>query len=226
MLVSLSYPLSERTPFYSGLPAPSLEQIFDLAKGHDCNSFYFKTSNHAGTHVDAPRHFNASGRTICDYEPNELVFHRCVIADLPLRDGELITASHIEGLALHDTACDLLLLRTGSSEKRVDPRRYVDHGPGFSGAGAAALMARLPQLRALAVDFVSIASMHHMEEGCEAHRVFLGCRPDQSRSVLLIEDVRLPADLQAPDRVILAPWLFEGLDSAPCNVLAEYLSTT
>ena len=66
------------------------------------------------------------------------------------------------------------------------------------------------------MDFISAAAVAHMEEGCEAHRVFLGCAGYGDRTVLLIEDARLPMDLPVPSRVILAPWLFEGLDSAPC----------
>jgi hypothetical protein len=61
-----------------------------------------------------------------------------------------------------------------------------------------------------------------MDEGVEAHRVLLGCEGFSDRTVLLVEDARLPRELKPPSRVIVAPWMIEGLDSAPCTVLAEY----
>ena len=90
MLIQLSHPLSEHTPFYSSLPKPQLKQIYDLDKGDACNSFYLTTSNHCGTHVDAPRHFCANGRAITDYDLSELAYSRPSVLDVALLDGELI----------------------------------------------------------------------------------------------------------------------------------------
>ena len=221
-MINLSYKLSTNTPFYEGLAKPSIEQIYDLGKGHDCNSFYFTSSNHAGTHVDGPFHFNPSGRKIADYEPDELVFTRPAILDVPLAPSQLIEPEALAGLEAVRPDCDILLLRSGFGARRRDAKMYVEQGPGFSAAAARHILSRLPSLRALAMDFVSAAAMAHMEEGCEAHRVFLGCAGYSDRPVLLIEDARLPADLAVPSRIILAPWLFEGLDSAPCSLLAEF----
>jgi arylformamidase len=153
MLICLSHHLSEHTPFYVSLPKPELRQIFDLGKGDICNSFYFTTSNHAGTHVDAPRHFCAQGRSITDYALPELVFSCPAVLDVPLLDEELIGARHLEAVAAaasDDT--DLVLLRSRFGRFRGDERRYVDRSPGFGPAAAEFLMERFLQLRALAVD--------------------------------------------------------------------------
>jgi len=221
-MLNLSYKLSENTPFYEGLAKPRIEQIYDLREGHACNSFYFTTSNHAGTHVDGPYHFNPTGRKIADYEPCELVFIRAAILDAPLAPSQLIRPEDLSGLDAIRPDCDILLLRSGFGSRRGDAKTYVEQGPGFSAAAARTILERLPSLRAIAMDFVSAASMAHMDEGCEAHRVFLGCAGYSDRAVLLIEDARLPADLRVPSRIIVAPWLFEGLDSAPCSLLAEF----
>ena len=95
MLIQLSYPLSEQTPFYSSLPKPELRQIYDLSKGDVCNSFYFTTSNHCGTHVDAPRHFSAGGRRIAEYSLSELLFSRPAVLDIPLADNQRIEPEHL-----------------------------------------------------------------------------------------------------------------------------------
>jgi len=222
MLIQLSYNLSEQTPFYQSLRKPQLEQLYDLAKGDACNSFYLTTSNHAGTHVDAPRHFNAQGRAITDYEISELVFHDVAVVDVDLEDRELIEQRRLEP-ALGDTPAtiDMLLLRTGFGRHRHDERRYVDNGPGFGPEAADYLMARFANLRAIAMDFPSVSALAHEQAGAEAHRVFLGCGKYAERPVLLVEDAFLPSGLPDLNRIFVIPWLFDGLDSAPCTMFAE-----
>jgi kynurenine formamidase len=222
MLIQLSYALSEHTPFYPSLPKPQLRQIYSLAKGDVCNSYYLTTSNHAGTHVDAPRHFSASGRSIGDYGVAELVFGRPALLDLPLNDDELIEPSRLDPvLAPAATDADILLLRSGYGRFRTDEARYIGRSPGFGPEAAALLMARFPKLKALAVDFVSISAAAHEAAGAGAHRVFLGCGDYASRPILLVEDAFLPAGLPRLERVFVIPWMFEGLDSAPCVMFAE-----
>jgi arylformamidase len=222
MLIQLSHHLSEHTPFYSSLPKPELKQVYNLDKGDTCNSYYFTTSNHAGTHVDAPRHFCSEGRRITDYALSELVFSRPAVLDVPLLDGELIEPRHLEaalGAALDDT--DLVLLRSGFGKFRGDERRYVDRSPGFGSAAAEFLMERFSRLRALALDFMSVSSPAHESPGAEAHRVFLGCTRYAARPILLVEDALLPDALPPLRCVFVIPWMFDGLDSAPCTMFAE-----
>lgn len=222
MLVRLSYPLSSSTPFYDSLAPPSLRQLYSLERGDACNSYYLTTSNHAGTHVDAPRHFNASGRAITSYTPEELTFTRAAIIQVAPPSDLLLRPADLEGAARMSPDCDILFVRTGfGSPRENDPQTYVNRGPGFSREAAEFLMRTMPGLRAVAMDFMSASSMLHEAEGAEAHRVFLGCAGYSDRSVLLVEDVMIPADLSPPQRVMIVPWLFEGVDSAPCTVLAE-----
>jgi arylformamidase len=221
MLISFSYPLSESTPFYKTLRRPRLERLYDLSKGDTCNSFYLTTSNHAGTHVDAPNHFNTNGRKIAEYALSELVFTRPALIDVPVGADGLILPEHLAGCAECRDDCDFLFVRTGFGTYRTDEETYIEHNPGFSAAGADFLMARFSALKALAVDFASIAAMAHMEEGCEAHRVFLGCGTYSNRPILLVEDICFPDAVPSLKKIYLIPWQFEGLDSAPCTLFAE-----
>ena len=205
MRLVLSYPLSERTPFYRGLDKPSLHRLYDLSADDTCNSFYLKTSNHIGTDVDGPLHFNVRGRSITDYDVNELVLTRPAIADVRLEKSELIRPERLEALEDVRRDCDILLLRSGFGAHRHDERTYVDEGPGFSANAARYVLGLLPELTALVTDFMSAAALKHQEEGCDAHRVFLGCPGYGDRAVLLVEDAMLPADLTPPLRIIIVP---------------------
>lgn len=221
MLISLSYHLSEATPFCKALRAPRLERLYDLSKGDACNSFYLTTSNHAGTHVDGPNHFNAIGRRITDYELSELVFTRPALVDIHVEADTLILPEHLANCAECRVDCDFLFIRSGFGKFRSDAETYVEHNPGFSSEAAQCLMDRFKGLRALAVDFPSVAAPAHMEQGCGAHRVFLGCGKYSDRPVLLVEDIRLPDPLPQLEKIYLIPWMFDGLDSAPCTIFAE-----
>jgi arylformamidase len=221
MLISFSYHLSESTPFYKSLSAPRLERLYDLSKGHPCNSFYLTTSNHAGTHVDGPNHFNPSGRRITDYDLSELVFTRPALLDIHVEADTLILPDHLANCTECRNDCDFLFIRSGFGKFRSDAETYIEHNPGFSAAAADYLMDRFKGLKAVAVDFASIAAMAHMEEGCEAHRIFLGCGKYRDRPVLLVEDIRFPDSIPQVQKIYLVPWMFDGLDSAPCTVFAE-----
>lgn len=221
MLIKLSHNLSESTPFPGGLPGPQLRRLYDLDRGDACNSFYLTTSNHAGTHVDGPNHFDPSGRKICDYDLSELVFTKPALVDIQASQDELITPRHFDNLSACRSDCDLLFVRTGFARYRSDADIYIEHNPGFSAAAADLLMRQFSQLKAIGMDFASAAATAHMKEGCEAHRVFLGCGTYSQRPVLLVEDVCFPESLPAISKVYLIPWFFEGLDSAPCTLFAE-----
>jgi arylformamidase len=221
MLINLSYPLSESTPFYKALRAPRLERLYDLSKGDACNSFYLTTSNHAGTHVDGPNHFNPNGRRIAEYELSELVFTRPACVDIDVEHDTLILPDHLAGCDGCRSDCDFLFVRSGFSRFRKDAETYIEHNPGFSAHAAEYLMERFPELKAVAVDFASIAATAHMEQGCDAHRVFLGCGKYSERPVLLVEDARMPNPLPPLGKVYLIPWFFDGLDSAPCTLFVE-----
>lgn len=222
MLIQLSYLLSEQTPFYPSLPKPQLQQIYDLAKGDVCNSFYFTSSNHCGTHVDAPRHFSAAGRCIADYHLSELVFFHPALLDVPLMDNQLIEPWHLEpAVAQADRDADLILLRSGFGRFRDDESRYVERSPGFGPDAAVFLMENFPRLRALAVDFISISSLAHEAAGAEAHRIFLGCTAYSTRPILIVEDSLMPNAMPPLVRVFIIPWMLKGLDSAPCSFFGE-----
>lgn len=49
---------------FPGDPAPAVERVKSLDKGDGSNLSAFSMCAHNGTHVDAPRHFVADGRTI------------------------------------------------------------------------------------------------------------------------------------------------------------------
>ena len=60
-IYDLSQPLNEQCPFWPYYPPFEVKYIKRKAE-HGVNAQYIMTSNHMGTHLDAPRHFVTNGR--------------------------------------------------------------------------------------------------------------------------------------------------------------------
>jgi len=73
-MIYLSYPLSEKTPLYGGEKGVTLFQDRKQSEGASCNTMNWSFPNHAGTHIDAPYHFDSSGKQLCDYPPEFWIF--------------------------------------------------------------------------------------------------------------------------------------------------------
>ncbi|MBN1918271.1 MAG: cyclase family protein [Verrucomicrobia bacterium] len=214
--ILLSYSLEESSPLPPGIPPMSRTARSSLAAGDDSNVVDIFFCNHSGTHVDAPLHFAADGKCITEFDINEFRFRRPLVLDLPVPEDLLVRPEHLEP---HETAirgCDLLLLRTGfSSVRRTDPERYRLHGPGLSEAAARYIAGSFPELRAIGLDSISLASMDRLDEGIRAHQVLLG----GARRFLIVEDMNLDLDLSGLIEVMVLPFMIAGIDGSPCTVV-------
>ena len=76
----LSQPLNQDVFFWPYYPPFEVKYIKRKAE-HGVNAQYIQTSNHMGTHLDAPRHFVTGGMTI-DEIPMDWLYGPGVIVDL------------------------------------------------------------------------------------------------------------------------------------------------
>jgi len=217
MYLELSHRLSVDAPLPPGVPRMQVLHHYSIERGDVSNLFVLQLSNHSGTHIDAPWHFVASGLRICDFRLDEFVFDRPVCIDVTIGDGQLLEPAHLQPHAERLDQADLLLIRTGYTHvRRESSERYTHQCPGMSVHGASYVTSHFPQLRAIGLDIISLASMQHLEEGLEAHRILL--RGD-GRRFLIIEDMNLDFDLSQLRRVIALPLFIEGVDSSFCTVM-------
>jgi len=134
-LVDLSQPLCADTPFWPLYPPFEMKYIKRKPE-HGVNAQYIMTSNHMGTHLDAPIHFVTGGKTI-DKIPLEWLYGPGVIADVSdVGDLGIYTGKMIEErVDLHNG--DILFLYTGFSkyawyqpQGQADEERYIHLHPG------------------------------------------------------------------------------------------------
>lgn len=221
MYVRLSYLLETRVPAWPGTPQLQLEPLMQLSKGDAANTSMLHLHNHIGTHYDAPNHYLKDGLSISELPLEYFIFTHPLRVELPKSFRERITAADLASHQEEISACDLLLLDTGFSRWRSeDPNKYESEGPSLSAEAAAWLVEQAVHLRAVAVDFVSLASFQAQEDGDQAHRTLF--RGGNGRFICGIEDVDLaPIRGKHVKRVFAMPLWVRGIDSAPVSLLAE-----
>jgi arylformamidase len=221
-MINLSYPLCNETPVYAGGISPVVVPGKSIQKGDSCNTLEISLTNHTGTHVDLPAHFDAVGKTLSDYPPGFWYTEKieCLFMDtnkifLP---GGLIDSVKIEQLIRDDINYDIeaLLLRTGFCEKR-EAETYWKEPPGIVPKLPGFLRKMFPKLRFFGMDLISVSSFANREAGREAHKAFL----KHSRPIIPIEDMnlcRLPNKLS---NMLIAPLYIKDADGSPCTVFAN-----
>lgn len=220
MFVLLSHTMTLDDPNWPGAPGLTMRPLHQIARGDVANTHVVELYDHYGTHVDGPYHFNPEGARLSDLAIGDFIFERPVVLDVAVGDGELVAPEHLPP-ALVDPATDLLILRSGFERHRPDRTRYVDGGPGFTAAAAVHLRESFQNLRAIAIDWLSLAATWSANEGVTAHQELLGRRRGD-RAILIFEDVRVSAlGDRSPVRVIAVPVQIDGIDSFPVAIVAE-----
>lgn len=133
-IYDLSQPLGVNTQFWPYYP-PFEAKYFKRKPEHGVNAQYIQTSNHIGTHVDAPRHFITDGMTI-DQIPLDWLYGPGVIVDVSdeMEDLAVYTPEMIES-RVEVKEGDILVIHTGwykyaSGGSEPDEERYIHMHPG------------------------------------------------------------------------------------------------
>lgn len=216
----LSHFLGPDTPFYGGDGAFHIENLRSIEQGDSCNASRWSFPNHAGTHVDLPRHFVADGKIMDDYPPEFWIFTNVRVIDISdVKPGFVIGAELVEGFEVTQDV-ELLLLKTGFGKIRKTPA-YWRENPVFAPELADYLRNRFSSLRAFGFDTISVSSWTDRPTGRKAHHAFLA----GNKPILLVEDMNLSQITSESmfSRITVAPVLVNGADAAPCTVIAEVI---
>lgn len=224
----LSYDTGPSMPLYPGTQQVIIKPGKEILKGDSCNTLVVTFSNHTGTHIDAPKHFWDSGRSICDYQIEDFIFKKPLLIDCTKSIDEMIIADDLSH-HINRSDPDLLLIRTGFNKYRAErPVDYNSEAPGYiycnknpylSAEAAVWLREQHKSIKAIGVDCISIASHAHREIGRETHRILLKESDSVGQPILIIEDMNLSGDLKHLHEVIIAPLFIENADSTPCTVI-------
>lgn len=216
--IILSYVINQNTPAYGNGFCFKETPDKVIIKGDTCNTSIWNLTSHTGTHIDAPFHFNAKGKSIDTYSADYFVSKLINIIDIsPVNKGQLIRKKDLNFKNVQRET-EILIVKTGFGKYRGS-EKYWKSNPGIHPEVADALIEQFPYLKAIGLDLISISSFLHREIGREAHKNFL-CG---NKAILLIEDMNLSSVHQNTKikTLIVSPLRVENADGAPCTIFAE-----
>ena len=216
-----SYTMNFRDHAFPGAPTMRIEPFESMQEGDRLNTYNVTLFNHFGTHMDGPNHFNGQGRQLYELELSTFIFEKPLLVDIPKGKGELVEPEELMRFDEAIRAADLLLVRSGFSAMRAsDNRAYSEEGPAISARAAELIVERYQNLKAVGMDWISLSSPLHLEDGIRAHQIMLG--KTGAEPVLIIEDIDLSGlDPDTLETVFALPLFIEGIDSAPVTILAK-----
>jgi arylformamidase len=202
-LIDVSVPLDAQLPTYPHNTPFSLEPIKRIARGDSSNVSTVHMSAHAGTHVDAPRHF-FDDRPGTEALALDLLIGRARVIEVDSRTG--IAAEDLERIDFSDDI--RLLIKTHNSTFWGSPAFHEDY-IGVTDSGAKHLVAH--GIKVVGVDYLSVEQFKNV--GKPAHHVLLGA------GTIVIEGLNLRDVEPGIYDMFCLPLRIVGSDGAPARVV-------
>jgi arylformamidase len=203
--IDISVPLRTGTVHYPGDPPVRIELDQDLDRGDPITVTRISMSAHAGTHVDAPRHFLKGTASIDDMPVDATNGPARVIT---ITDMESIKLPELEGYDI--VPGEILLFQTRNSSLwsyDTFQRDFV-----YLSTPAAVYLAQ-KRVKTVGIDYLSV-DRFEKNEG-EAHRILL------EASVWIIEGLDLSAVAPGRHELMCLPLRIEGGEAAPARALVR-----
>jgi arylformamidase len=202
-LIDVSVPLDPQTPVYPGNTPFSLEPIKRIAKGDSSNVSTLQMSAHAGTHVDAPRHFFDRAPS-AEALPLEMLIGRTRVIEIATRAA--IKAEDFAGVDLSEDI--RLLIKTHNSQLWSSPEFHKE----YIGVGESAAKLLVDRgIKVVGVDYLSVEAFK--AAGAPAHHILLG------GGVIVIEGLNLRDVEPGIYDMLCLPLRVVGSDGAPARVV-------
>ncbi len=204
MLYDLTRPLSSRTPVYPGDTPVSITPTSQMCDGDLCNVSSIAMTVHAGTHIDAPRHYADGAPGVDALDLSVLTGTAQVVTldiALAIDVTDLVHLTNLSGKGL--------LVHTRGSEALND---VFDPGYTFFTPAAAEWLGG-QGVRLIGIDTPSVDPADSTD--LAAHHAFL------RHDTIIIENLCLRAVPDGHYRLLALPLKIVDCDAAPARVLIE-----
>src|SRR5581483_2318961 len=204
-IFDVTVPISKNLPVYPGDPPVKIERKATIGKNDaSYNLSRYSFSSHVGTHVDAPFHFIADGKTV-DQLPLELLMGRARVVE--------VTSPHIDEAALKEfdfTAAARVLFKTRNSYLWSKPEFVQDYV--YITPGAARVLVN-EGIKLVGIDYLSVEKFG--SDTYDTHLTLLGA------GTLIIEGLDLREIEPGDYELICLPMKFQGGDGSPARVILK-----
>jgi arylformamidase len=206
--------MDHNTPLYGGSKGIKIEKLNDIEKGDSANTKKITLHNHSGTHIDFPNHFFEEGKMSNNYNANFWIFNNPFILNISAKKNQIILLDEIQLKTIPNNT-DFLIINTGFYKLR-NKKEFWNNNPGFDPKLAELLRSKLPNLKILGMDSISLTSYQNRVLGRKSHREFLG-----RNDILLVEDMNLNNINGKITKIYCFPLLVDRVDGAPVTIIAE-----
>lgn len=209
MLRDLSHPILDGMMVYPGDPHVAISPALTVERD-GVHVDRVDMGSHTGTHIDAPAHTVAGGRTMADVRLDELVGDALVLRPRGLADRQCYGWDDLEAAGEIPAAVPaIVIIDTGWAQWFGDDR--ATRHPHLHPDAAAELWRR--GMRVLAVDTLSPDETGGEAAAFPVHEIVLG------GDGLIVENICGLADLAAHVQVGFFPFKLQG-DGAPVRAVA------
>lgn len=205
-IYDISLTVTPALPVWPGDPSVKVERISKMEEGRHNNVSQIAMSAHAGTHVDAPYHFIADGKTIEQLSLDTLIGPAQVVEIAG--DSELITAENLKSAGI-PAGTTRLLLKTRNSGYWTQPGLpFQKDFSAVSPDGAEYLVQQ--GIKLVGIDYFSIAPFG---DSVPTHRTLLGAQ------IVVLEGLNLSQVPAGPYQLYCLPLKLGGSDGAPARAI-------
>ena len=207
-VIDLSQPLHESMPVYPGTPAPDFSTVATVAaNGYQVKKIAMNT--HVGTHMDAPAHMLADGKTL-DVLPLERFVGRAAVLDVRNCAGGVIGIGELQGQKELLAQVDFVLFWTGWS-RYWGQEQYLQQYPRLT-AAAAAWLGKC-QLKGVGIDAISFDAIDSKDFAI--HQLLL------AQELVLIENLTRLEEVQSGADFFAMPLPLREADGSPVRAFAS-----
>ena len=208
-IIDVSLPVANGMLTWPTDPPVAITNFKSPSKGDRSTVSILSMGTHAGTHVDAPKHFLPGAEGIETLDLDVLV-GPCQVLDL--RGQGHVTPEHLKPAL--DAGATRILLRTGTIETQL-AEGFSKESPAVTAQAARALVEA--GVRLVGIDAMSVEVYH--APGAPTHNTLLEAR------IVIIETLLLADAPAGRYELIALPLLIPGSDGAPARVILRPLET-
>ena len=202
--IDISVPVQSGMVHWPKDPEIKVERVMEMARGDVCNVSHLSLGAHTGTHMDAPLHFIAKGKSI-DQLPFEATIGLARVIEIA--DEESIKPEELRPHRIK--AGERILFKTRNSEESWRSNEFDEDFVYISREGAQFLAER--KVRTVGVDYLSVGG--YKRDGVETHYALLGA------GIWVIEGLNLAKVKPGQYELVCLPIKLQGTEGAPARAL-------
>ncbi len=204
MLYDITLPISNELPTFPGDPSIAIDRVLSIDRGDPCTVSQVTLGVHTGTHIDAPVHQYAKGKTV-DTIAIELLIGNCQVVEIDV--AETIEVDHLREKDLG--SYERVLFKTRNS--REWQRTPLTFNSSYVALGLSAARYLIEnKCKLVGIDYLSVEAFHSKDN--VVHKELF------SHDVVILEGIDL-SDVPVGEYELLCfPLKLMHCDAAPARV--------